>query len=121
MTNYPVITPEKTIHRKFGYDYKSKCYLIEDFSYLNIPENPNKNDVERARRILMDDLLKELYGLIETKDIQLDLTGKDEKSRKTSLGKKLSNLKDNQIGDYRVTRGKTQRRAQQWKLVPLKS
>ena len=65
--------------------------------------------------------VKELYGLIETKDMQLDLTGKDEKSRKTSLGKKLSNLKDNQIGDYRVTRGKTQRRAQQWKLVPLKS
>jgi hypothetical protein len=62
--------------------------------------------------------VSDLFGLIVTKEIPLDLGDGSERSQKTRLGKQLSQLRDRQIGKYRIVTGRVEQRAQQWKLTP---
>jgi hypothetical protein len=64
--------------------------------------------------------VSELNDLIINRDIPLEL-GKSstQQGQKTKLGKFLAKLRDRQVGNYRVVRGKTRKRAQLWKLYPV--
>ena len=66
--------------------------------------------------------VKDLFELIEEKDIPIDLgDSKSDKGIKVKLGKLLSSLRDRQFGRYRIVKGKTYQRAQLWKLELVES
>jgi hypothetical protein len=64
--------------------------------------------------------VSELYTLIDQNDMPLDLgRSTTEKGQKIYLGKFLSNLRDRQFDNYRVTAAGTRQRANLWKLSPI--
>ncbi len=62
--------------------------------------------------------VRELYTHIVEYDLPVDLgTGKSDMSRKVSLSKTLLNLRDRQVGGYRITTARKVSNKWQWKLV----
>jgi hypothetical protein len=64
--------------------------------------------------------VKELFALIGENDIPIDFGRGSEQSQKIRLGKYLSNLRDMQVGRFRIVPRGTKYRAQQWKLEEVR-
>jgi len=60
--------------------------------------------------------VSDLYRLIADDPIDLNLGDGTERSQKTRLGKQLAEVRDRQIGDFRIVRAGTKKGAQLWQL-----
>ena len=64
--------------------------------------------------------VQEIWALLqEESGIDLDLGDKGERSQRTRLGRRLTQLRDRPFGGRRLVRGGERKRAQQWRLVDL--
>jgi hypothetical protein len=53
-SDIPFLRSDGTVCDKEGYDEQSKVFLLEDYSYLNIPENPSIDEVKQALQFIWD-------------------------------------------------------------------